>query len=434
MIHMKAVLIGTYEMGRQPFGLASAAAWLRRAGWEAACVDVSRQPLDPAVLAGVDLIGLYLPMHTATRLALALIPRLRAAAPAAQLCAFGLYAPVNADRLRAAGVDLVLGAEFEADLAALAAAPGIPRLDFILPDRSSLPPPRRYAHLHLPDGSKRITGYTEASRGCKHRCRHCPIVPVYGGQFRIVAPEVVLADIRQQVEAGAEHITFGDPDFLNGPAHALRVVEAMHLEFPGISFDATIKIEHLLRHAALLPRLQAAGCVLVTTAVESFDDRVLEKLDKGHTAADFFRMFQHARTLGLALNPTFVSFTPWTTRASFRAMLETLAAYALADLVAPVQLGIRLLLPHGSRLLEVPDAADWLGDFDAEALSYRWRALEPEAEPLCAAVQAAVAEGAKARRPRTQIFEAVARLGGAHLPPPAMPRATVPWLDEPWFC
>ncbi len=36
----------------------------------------------------------------------------------------------------------------------------------------------------------------------------------------------------RQVDAGAEHITFGDPDFFNGPAHALAIVEAVHREFP----------------------------------------------------------------------------------------------------------------------------------------------------------------------------------------------------------
>src|SRR3972149_9838662 len=102
-------------------------------------------------------------------------------------------------------------------------------------------------------GELRTVGYTEASRGCKHLWRHCPIVPIYEGRFRIVQREVVLADIRQQVEAGARHITFGDPDFLNGPGHALAVARGLHAEFPGLTFDVTAKIEHLLRHRDRLP-------------------------------------------------------------------------------------------------------------------------------------------------------------------------------------
>jgi len=41
------------------------------------------------------------------------------------------------------------------------------------------------------------------------------------------------------VAAGATHITFGDPDFLNGPGHALKVVRAAHAEFPRLTFDFT---------------------------------------------------------------------------------------------------------------------------------------------------------------------------------------------------
>ena len=108
-------------------------------------------------------------------------------------------------------------------------------------------------------------GYTEATRGCKHLCRHCPVVPVYRGAFRIVQQDVVLEDIRQQVAAGAEHITFGDPDFFNGPGHAIPIVEALHREWPALTYDVTIKMEHLLKHRELLPVLKATGCLFVTS-------------------------------------------------------------------------------------------------------------------------------------------------------------------------
>lgn len=449
---MRIVLISTYEMGRQPFGLASPAAWLRRAGFEVHCADLSRGRLDPEALAGAGLVALFLPMHTATRLALRLLPQLRAAAAQAHFCGYGLYAAINREHLLAAGMDSVLGGEFEGELTALAErlaageppAPSVPpspdtlpRLAFLPPDRAGLPPLERYAHLEWPDGTARVTGYTEASRGCKHHCRHCPIVPVYGGRFRVVAPEVVLADIRQQVAAGAEHVTFGDPDFFNGPTHALRIAAALHREFPALSYDVTIKVEHLLRHADRLATLRDTGCALVTTAVESFDDAVLARLEKGHTAADFFRVLALTRAAGLALNPTFVSFTPWTTPASFATMVRLLDDHGLVPEVSPVQYGIRLLIPAGSGLLELPDAPQWLGAFDPEALSYRWRHPDPAVDVLCGQVQAAVAQGSREHHDRGAIFEAVCALaahGGARVPPAARPRATVPYLNEPWFC
>src|SRR3970282_335889 len=120
----------------------------------------------------------------------------------------------------------------------------LPRLQFIAPDREGLPALERYASLRMPDGSRRIMGSTDASRACKPVWRRGPIVPVYQGQFRVVPLDVVMQDVRAQVAAGAQHISFGDPDFLNGPAHARRLMERLSREFPGLSYDVTIKIEH----------------------------------------------------------------------------------------------------------------------------------------------------------------------------------------------
>jgi radical SAM superfamily enzyme YgiQ (UPF0313 family) len=221
----------------------------------------------------------------------------------AHLCFYGLYAPVNEAFLRSLGAHTVLGGEFEAGLLSLLrrlqggqsyAAPqpepviSLERQQFLVPDRQDLPPPFTYAKLIMESGQQRMTGYTEASRGCKHLCRHCPIVPVYTGHFRIVQRDVVLEDIRQQVEAGVEHMTFGDPDFFNGVGHAIPLVQALHAAFPHLTYDVTIKIEHLLRYAEHLPTLCETGCVLITSAVEAVQDHILRLLDKGHTRQDFF--------------------------------------------------------------------------------------------------------------------------------------------------
>ena len=138
---------------------------------------------------------------------------------------YGLYAPINAEMLTALGVDAISGASSKQALVNLARGEraskvSLDRLQFITPDRGGYAE-RACAMLQHGAESKQVA-YTEASRGCKHLCRHCPVVPVYQGQFRVVQREVVLADIRQQIAAGARHVTFGDPDFFNGPAHAMQ--------------------------------------------------------------------------------------------------------------------------------------------------------------------------------------------------------------------
>jgi len=435
---MNVLLVSTYELGHQPFGLASPAAWLAERGHRVTCADLCIEALDATAVREAHLVAFYLPMHTATRLAAKVIEKVRKQNPAAHLCCYGLYAPLNESYLRSLGIGTILGGEFEASLLSL--ADGLPpgplvsldRLQFRVPLRSGLPPLEKYARLQVGEASKRA-GYTEASRGCKHLCRHCPVVPVYQGNFRVVQSDVVLSDIRQQVAVGAEHISFGDPDFFNGPTHAMRIVNTLHREWPAITYDATIKIEHLLKHRDLLPQLRETGCLFVTSAVESVDDAVLAKLDKGHARADFIQVAREFRSIGLTLAPTFIPFTPWTTRESYRELLELLFELDLLEHVAPLQLALRLLIPRGSRMLELDDVQAVVRAFDEPALLYRWQHPDPEVDALAAqAMRIAASRGS-----RRDIFGYLWNLVNERPffeNPDLLPRTAIPYLDEPWFC
>ncbi len=440
---MNVVLISTYDLGRQPFGLASPAAWLRNGGHQVTCVDLSVGTLPALAIREAQLVAFHLPMHTATRLSAQTIAKVKLLNPDVQLCCYGLYAAMNKEYLRDLGVQHILGGEFEAGLLAVANGNTNPqplvsltRLEFQTPDRTGLPALSRYAHLHVA-GEKRTVGYTEASRGCKHLCRHCPVVPVYEGKFRVVQQDVVLEDIRRQIAAGAQHITFGDPDFLNGPTHAERLVEALHAEFPQISYDATIKIEHLRQHSEMLPVLKRTGCLFVTSAVESVDDAVLAKLDKGHTQADFVQVVEDFRRVGLTLSPTFIPFTPWTTHESYRELLRVLLELDLVASVSPIQLALRLLVVPGSLLLDLPDINSIVGPLDEAALIYRWKHADESVDRLAADLLSLINSEQKQRTPRPEIFRKI--WTAAHEKPlpenyDLVPRAAIPYLDEPWYC
>jgi len=117
---MRVLLVSTYELGHQPFGLASPAAWLAEAGAEVSCLDLAVESLDEDAIRAAVLIAVYLPMHTATRLASTVIPRIRTLNPAAHVCFYGLYAPLNEAFLRTElGGGTVLGGEFESGLVSL---------------------------------------------------------------------------------------------------------------------------------------------------------------------------------------------------------------------------------------------------------------------------------------------------------------------------
>lgn len=466
---MKAVLISTYELGRQPFGLASPAAWLERSGAQVTCFDLAVETLEEEAVAVADVVAFYVPMHTATRLAIEAFKRIRALNPDAHYCFYGLYAPMNEQFLRKLGAQSIIGGEFEAPLVALVdrlaqggegrakSVVSLDRQKFLVPNRRGLPPLEEYAHLHAGPDDIRKVGYTEATRGCKHLCSHCPVVPIYGGKFRVVSKDVVLEDVAQQVRAGAQHITFGDPDFFNAPRHAEAVTKSVHERWPELTYDVTIKIEHLLKQAHLVPPLKETGCLFVTSAVESVDDRILAIFDKHHTKGDFRRAASLCKAAELTLNPTFVAFTPWTPLEGYIDLMSAIGDLDLVENVSPVQYGIRLLIPEGSRLLELDEVRSIVGDFDEGALCWTWAHEDPRVDRLQREVMALVADSDAGRH---EIFEQVwalasealgrtpARLGAeqrrtgtagqpdtsAHQSHETRSRATIPYLTEPWYC
>ena len=448
---MNVVLVSTYDLGHQPFGLASPAAWLRRDGADVVCNDLAVENLNTEAIIAADLVALHIPMHTAARLSLRLLPRLTSLNPHALLVCYGVYAPRNQAGLVEAGVGVVLGGEAETRLVEVyrhlvggrpvdhLSTAALTKQKFVCPDRRGLPDLKKYAHLVGSDNEVILAGYSEASRGCKHLCHHCPIVPAYRGRFFIVGVDAVLADIEQQVDMGARHITYGDPDFFNGPGHAMRVIDAVSKRYPDLTYDVTIKVEHLRRHFKLLPRLVETGCLFVTTAVESFDDTVLQVLDKGHTGADVSLVVELCRDVGLEVSPTFVPFTPWTTPETYLELLQQIVMLKLVPRVASVQLAIRLLVPQGSYLLKNTSFSPFLGDYDADSLSYLWNYADSATAGLEQNVRKIVAADVSNGVPSSETFsklwqvthEATGRKApsvsfGDFEPTEAM--------SEPWYC
>jgi radical SAM superfamily enzyme YgiQ (UPF0313 family) len=453
------LLVSCYELGHQPAGLAVPLGFLRRAGLAAEAMDISVQGFDEARVARARFVGISVPMHTALRLGLRIAEQIRRVNADCHICFYGMYATLNADYLLDTVADSAIGGEVEEALVALVKAvaagefthsrpaaarrqarlPVLARLDFPLPERHGLAPLERYARLEC-NGDERLTGYVEASRGCLHHCTHCPIPPVYGGRFFVMPQDVVMADIGQLAAAGARHITFGDPDFLNGPTHALRIARHLHAEFPDLTFDFTAKIEHLLKHRALLPEFAQAGCIFIVSAVESLSDTVLAHLDKGHVRADVDEALNLLGEVGIALRPSFVAFTPWTTLDDYLELLQFVESRNLIDHVDPVQFSIRLLVPPGSLLLK--EAGPWLGPLNQPAFSYEWRHTDPQMDELHRQVswivERAVLHNEDAAATFAHICEAAYTMRGGDfikpLPQAAPLRLRPPRLTEAWFC
>lgn len=424
---MRVLLVSTYELGHQPLHAASPAGALRRRGHDVRCVDLAVEDWDPALVDDTDAVAVSVPMHTATRLALDVAASVGGRVPT---CAYGLYAPAAAP-----GFDRAIAGEYEPALVAWVEGAGsglsvhMDRGGFGLPARDLLPPLDRYAKLAV-GGEERLVGAVEASHGCSSRCRHCPVPAVYDGRLRIVAEEAVLADVEQLVAMGAQHLTFADPDFLNGAAHSMRVVRAVHERHPHLTFDVTTKIELILRHRELWDELASLGCLFVTTALECVDDDVLALLDKGHTAADAAEAVGVLRAAGIEPRPSLLPFTPWTTLGSLVDLVDFVVRHDLAANVEPVHWTIRLLVPPGSLLL----GNGPFGPYDPAELAHPWTSpLDDLQADLAALVDVAQ------DRPAVEVFRSVAAAirAEAGLDPDVGPLddgAGRPRLTEAWFC
>jgi len=446
---MRILLISCYELGHQPLNVAVPAALMRARGHDVRCRDLSIEEWDPDDIAWADRIAFSVPMHTATQIARQVITRVRMQRPELLVAAYGLYAEMLLDL-----ADCVLTGETDSalldwvesldgvgrgdgdspggkilHLGREAASPGA-----ALPARDLLPTLDRYAHLVVA-GTERIVGYVEASHGCAHRCRHCPVPVVYDGRIRIVEHDAVLADIAQQVNAGAQHITFGDPDFLNGVHHSLRIVRAMHERFPEVTFDCTVKVEHVLLHRDIWAEFAESGCLFVVSAFESVDDVTLTHLDKGHTVAEMADSVRILREQGIAVRPAWMPFTPWTTLAHIQGVLNFVAENELVGNVDPVHYTIRLLLPRGSLLLEHPDLAASLDAYDEARGSYQWIASDPAMDELQARLAALVEKRLAADDPISVVYDAVREACGlAALGLDPTLSDAIPRLTESWFC
>ncbi len=435
------VLISCYELGHRPIGLTRPLRALEEAGFAPHAIDIAVEPLDAEKVADARFIGISVPMHTALRLGVHLLHRIRQINPDVSICMYGLYATLNADYLLSHGVDFCISGETSTQLVTLVQSlvkkgrSGAQEVEFHIAELSPL---EVYAQFEDKD-EVRTVGYTETTHGCKHLCTHCPIPPVYNGKFSAVPRDNVLAEIQEQVVEGATHITFGDPDFLNGPTHGLRILRAMHEAFPSLTFDFTTKIEHILKNRTLFPEFAQLGCRFVISAVESLSERVLAILEKHHTRADVAKAIGIAHEAGIALRPTWVPFTPWTTLDDYLEILQFIDTHRLVYHVDPVQYAVRLLIPPGSYLLNRPEVEALSLTLDEASFSYTWAHPDARMDELHKTVNTLVENDARAGVDAQDTFYQIWTLAAdmhssRHAPSYRNQHLPAPRLTEAWFC
>ena len=373
---MKILLTSFYDLGKQPKIIAEIVDRYNSSEIEFDFVDfsVENQNID---LENYDVLGIYAPMHTATILSIEYIKDKKLPN---KMFTFGLYGSVLEDF----NSSIRYIKDIESDELALFLEINDDHqfsLKNNIPNRQIFPDISNYAHLV--DGSNNlIAGSVETTYGCKHSCTHCPVPISFNGTFKTYSLEKIVSDVENQVNQGAKHISFNDPDFFNGPIHALKILESLNEKFPSITYDSTIKVEHILKYKKYFKELSSLNMVFVISAFETTNDLVLSILEKNHTSNDLNNSIEISQDFGIDIRPTWMPFSPWTELNDLSNIVKLIEKYELRETVDPIQLTIKLLIPKHSLIIKKPEINKYLGNYEKNSLSFKWKYENNDVEKL----------------------------------------------------
>ena len=373
---MKILLLSFYDLGKQPKIISELYKKLDNGSNQIDIVDYSIEEKN-LTLDNYDVLGIYASMHTASVLA---EQYLRDRKLPNKLFVFGLYANVFSEMFS----NFQSIHSFDSDeLESLLEVQLNPNYSFkhSVPDRTILPSITDYSHIV--DGSNNlIAGSVETTYGCKHECTHCPVPIEFKGMFKTFGTEKIITDVTNQVEEGAKHISFNDPDFFNGPKHALKILQLLNEKHPSITYDSTIKVEHILKYPDYFQELKNLNMLFVISAFETTNDHVLNILQKNHSFNDLNKAVELSLENNIDIRPTWMPFSPWTEQNDLISIIKLIENYKLRETVDPIQLTIKLLVPKNSLILKRPEMKEYLLDYDPASFSYAWQYKFPNIDNI----------------------------------------------------
>ncbi len=390
---MNVLLVSTYDLGNQPTTIARHAAHLAAGGHKIKTLDLAIEDFDIEATTWADAVAISIQMHTSAKIALNLVGNLRDSGFKGKIIYFGLSAHLGELLFSQGQIDAIFSGESETAFSSYlnqlesGESPAkvnlklLEKVNHLVPLRSKLKPLDEYSHIIWGNKSL-VVGPIETTRGCSHGCLHCPVPQVYNKRVRKIDLSTLIDDIDQLVEMGAEHISFNDPDFLNIPAHSELVVSTMRKRHPDLTFDATIKIEHIVKYKKLMRQFKESGLILVQSAFETMDDEVLDLLEKGHNADEAKKAIDFAKSIDLSLRPSWIPFSPWTTYQSIADIVNFSIQYDVLSESDPIQWTIKLLVPKGSLLLANAKLAPIFRDYDEERFTFCYDYIHPELDHL----------------------------------------------------
>ena len=244
----------------------------------------------------------------------------REAAPLAKVIAGGAAFGVAPEALfQSFGVDYAVAGDGERASVALVdslargdsitAIPGVVRMEndcvhFAPPGEDAaldaLPSPSLHRWIDLRRYERNgATIPIQSKRGCVYKCVYCTYRNVEGWGYRTRDPERVADEIEElNRKAGVKTFDFVDSTFNSPPGHALEVCEAIIRRDLGVHLDTT-NFTPAAASNELLSAMRHAGFRTLGITAESASDPVLEKLEKGFTAAKARDVAERVEKMGI---------------------------------------------------------------------------------------------------------------------------------------
>ncbi|MFW8635312.1 arsinothricin biosynthesis radical SAM protein ArsL [Cribrihabitans pelagius] len=411
-----SILVSIFEGGYQPLNALTGLAALRNAGHDTDFLDAYVEGYDIERLKAYDTIIFPVPLYDSLNSAIQLSRELDAAGCTAEKVMFGQYATINASYLSGRYADHVVSGEWEVPLVSLmnrkaggqepvvnvfshAASPEQTlqmlklRGTMAKPLRQAAPHLSKYPQPHLTNlmGEEKIVGGLELTRGCHHKCTYCSVYSAYDGKVLLGDVDQIIEDIDVLVEQGMEHMTFIDAEFFNATRRSFDALARIHKRHPGLTFDFTTRVDHILENRDRLGELREHGVRVITSALEFPKEEVLQQVRKEVTVEDLKESVRLVQDSGIVLNPTFIMFNPWVGLEDFPRFHDFLVETGMEDAVDPVQYETRLHLYKGSPLLK-NDSIRALR-LEEQEFHYDWFHPDPRVDELFRASVTPVEEG-----------------------------------------
>lgn len=188
--------------------------------------------------------------------------------------------------------------------------------------------------------------------GCSHNA--CTFCGMYRNvKFRIRPLQEVLADIQdfREVKPNLKRVFLGDGNALAADtAELLPILRRITASFPQLlTISCAARATDILQKTpAELSELRANGLSLIYLGVESGDDEVLSRINKGVTAAEVAQAGQRTDAAGIDLSTMIILGLGGKERSETHAVQTA----ELLNTLSPAMLGVMTLLPRVGTPLE----------------------------------------------------------------------------------